>query len=65
MKFSKSSPAERSALVRMVSASVRLIVLIGKAIRTSDADSYTRVGGLVDEQCEEFVDAIIGVQESE
>jgi len=68
MKFTKASPAERFALVRMVSASAKLIVIIGRAIMNKDVDLSTE--GSTDKSgissaSSEFVNAIIGVQESE
>lgn len=63
MKFSKTSPAERAALVWMVSASAKLIVVIGRSIKNGPnlLGEFDRVDGVATE----FVDAIIGAQESE
>jgi hypothetical protein len=65
MKFAKASPAEKAALVRMVSASAKLIVVIGRLIKGGPTAYLLQPETVVNGASEEFIDAIIGVQEAE
>lgn len=62
MKFSKATPAERAALVRMVAASVRLIVVIGRAIVDSGLEASYPMA--VNDASVELVTAIMEVSEA-
>lgn len=60
MTFPTATPAERAALVRMVSASARLIVVIGRLI----VDRSLKIEMPIDLVSEEFADAIKKVSET-
>lgn len=62
MKFSKATPEERAALVRMVAASARLIVVIGRAIVDSGLEASHPMA--VNDASVELVTAIMEVSEA-
>lgn len=62
MNSTKASPAEMAALVRMVAASAELIIFIGRMIKNGPGPNARTNADAISA---EFVDAIIGVQESE
>lgn len=59
MTLPTATPAERAALVRMVSATARLIVVIGRLI----VDQGLKIEEPIHPAAEELIDAIIEVQE--
>lgn len=60
MTLPTATPAERAALVRMVSASMRVVIIIGRAIKEGTAI----LDRTIDSASNEFVDAIKEVSET-
>lgn len=63
MKLAKATPAERAALVGVVAASAKLLIVIGRLI-SKGPTAFLIPDQVLDNASTEFVDAIIKVTEA-